>query len=178
MSIWKAKRSNNFEKRRKIFVPNHYFRNNNTRNFPNKNFQGNKGNSQLNPNGQRNKEPVNNHSNYTKNNERKEPVKCWEYNGPQYASIFPNRKKIVSNIHMVQEDMTIGDLARTIPMINVALENRQEDYQTSMVEVEGKTNQIPLSILNDPGATLSYNSPNLVEKCKLLVENVSRSWLV
>ena len=55
MTNWKAKRSNNFEQRRKIFLPNHNFRNNNTRNFPNKNFQGNKGNSQLNPNGQRNK---------------------------------------------------------------------------------------------------------------------------
>ena len=92
MSNSKAKRSNNFEQKKKGFVPNHIFRNNNTRNFPNKNFQGNKGNSQLNPNGQRNKEPVNNHSNYTKKNEQKEPIKCWECNGPHYASICPNWK--------------------------------------------------------------------------------------
>ena len=59
--------------------------------------------------------------------------------------------------------MTIGDIARTIPRVNVALENRQEDYQTSMVEVEGKINQIPISILIDPGTSLSYISPNLVE---------------
>ena len=98
MSNWKAKRSNNFEQKKKGFVPNHNFRNNNTQNFPNKNFQGNKGNSQINPNGLGNKEPVNNHSNYTKNNEWKEPVKCWECNGPHYASIFPNWKKIVNNI--------------------------------------------------------------------------------
>ena len=90
MSNWKAKRSNNFEQKKKGFVPNRSFRNNNTRNFPNKNFQGNKGNSELNPNGPRNKEPANNHSNYIKNNERKEPVKCWECNGPHYASVFPN----------------------------------------------------------------------------------------
>ena len=102
MSNWKAKRSNNFEQRKKGSVPNRNFRNNNTQNFPNKNFQGNKGNSQINPNGQRNKEFVNNHSNYTKNFERKEPVKCWECNGPHYASIFPNRKKTVSNIHTIQ----------------------------------------------------------------------------
>ena len=69
MSNWKAKRSNNFEQKKKGFVPNRCFRNNNTPNFPNKNFQRNKGNSQINPNGPRNKEPVNNHSNYTKNNE-------------------------------------------------------------------------------------------------------------
>ena len=115
MSNWKAKRSNNFEQKKKGFIPNRNFRNNNTRNFPNKNFQGNKGNSQLNPNGPRNKEPANNHNNYIKNNERKEPVKCWECNGPHYASVFPNRKQSVSNIHMVQEEMIVGDLARTMP---------------------------------------------------------------
>ena len=62
ISNWKAKRSNNFEQKKKGFVLNRSFRNNNTWNFPNKNFQGNKGNSQLNPNGPRNKEPINNHS--------------------------------------------------------------------------------------------------------------------
>ena len=51
MSNWKAKRSNNFEQKKKGFVPIRNFRNNNTRNFPNKNFQGTKSNSQINPNG-------------------------------------------------------------------------------------------------------------------------------
>ena len=135
--------------------------------LPNKNFQGNKGNSQLNPNGPRNKEPANNHYNYTKNNERKETVKCWECNGPHYESVFPNRKKTVTNIHTVQEEMNVGDLVRTMPRINATLENRQVDYQTSMVEVEGKLNQLPKSILIDLGASLSYIFPDLVEKCKL-----------
>ena len=77
MTNQKAKKIYNFEQRRKSFVPNRNFRNNNTQNFPNKIFQENKGNSQLNPNGQRNKECVNNHSNYTKNIQRKEPLKLW-----------------------------------------------------------------------------------------------------
>ena len=98
----------------------------------------------------------------TKNFERKERVKCWECNGPHYASVCPNRKNTVSNIHTVQEEMTIGDLARTIPKINAALENRQVNYQTSMVEVEGKMNQTPISILIDPRASLSYISLDLV----------------
>ena len=50
--------------------------------------------------------------------------------------------------------MTVGDLARTMPRINVALENRQADYQTSMVEVEGKLDQTPISILINPGVPL------------------------
>ena len=43
--------------------------------------------------------------------------------------------------------------------------------------MEGKLNQIPISILIDPGASLSYISPNLVEKCKLLVEKFAKSSL-
>ena len=74
--------------------------------------------------------------------------------------------------------MFVGDLARTMPRINAALENRKADYQTSMVEVEGKLNQIPISILIDPGTSLSYISPDLVEKFKLSVEKFAKTWLV
>ena len=63
--------------------------------------------------------------------------------------------------------MTVGDLARGISRINAALENRQVDYQTSMVEVEGKLNQTPISILIEPGASLSYVSPSLVENLEI-----------
>ena len=101
MIKWKAKRNNNFEQKNKGFVPNQNFKNNNTQNFPSKNSKGNKSNSQINPNGQRNQETVNNHSNDTKNFEQKESVKCWECNGPHYATVCPNRKKTVSNIHTI-----------------------------------------------------------------------------
>ena len=74
--------------------------------------------------------------------------------------------------------MTVGDLARAMPRINATLENRQEDYQTSMVEVEGKLNQTPISIFIDPGANLSYISLDLVEKCKFSVEKFAKPWLV
>ena len=60
--------------------------------------------------------------------------------------------------------MNVDDLERTMPRINATLENKQADYQTSMVEVEGKLNQTPISILIDLGASLSYISPDLVEK--------------
>ena len=71
--------------------------------------------------------------------------------------------------------MAVCDLARTMPRINTALENMQAEYQTSMVEVEGKLNQTPISILIDPGASLSYISPDLVEKCKLSIEKFAKS---
>ena len=74
--------------------------------------------------------------------------------------------------------MTIGELARSMPKINAALENRQDEYQTSMVEVDGMINQTPVTILIDPGASLSYIGPQIVEKCKLSVDKFENSWLV
>ena len=149
MANQKAKKNNNqYEQKKKEFVPNINSKNNKARNFPNKNFPGNKNNSPSNQNNSKGKEFVNNHGNYTKNFERKEPIKCWECNVPHYASVCPSWKNTVSNIHTIQEDMTTGELARTMPRINAALENRQAKYQTSMVEVEGTINQTPMSYFN------------------------------
>ena len=47
-----------------------------------------------------------------------------------------------------------------------------------MVEVEGMVNQTPVTILIDLGASLSYISPKIVEKCNLTVEKFDNSWLV
>ena len=124
MANWKAKKNNNeYDQKKKDFVPNRNSKNNKARNFPNKNFQGNKNNSPSNRNNSKGKEFTNNHGNYTNKFEHKEPTKCWECNGPHYASICPNRKKTVSNIHTIQEEMTVRELARTMPRINSALEN-------------------------------------------------------
>jgi hypothetical protein len=54
------------------------------------------------------------------------------------------------------------------------LENRQADHQASMVEVEGMLNNQPISILIDPGASLSYVSPKIVEICKLQKKNLKK----
>ena len=47
-----------------------------------------------------------------------------------------------------------------------------------MVEVEGTLNHKTISILIDPGDSLSNVSPSLVEKSKLPVEKFAKSWLV
>ena len=104
MPSWKVKRpNNNFESRKKNFTPNRKVGHNNSHNIPNRKFQGSnsKGNPQQNPIVLTNKEFTNNHSTYVKNNEHKEPIKCWECQGPHYASVCPNRKKTFKNIHVV-----------------------------------------------------------------------------
>ena len=69
-------------------------------------------------------------------------------------------------------------MAISMPRIGATLENRQEDHQTSMVKIEGMIKIQPISILIDPGESLSYLSPRIVEMCKLPQEKFDKSWLV
>ena len=47
-----------------------------------------------------------------------------------------------------------------------------------MLEVKGMIQNFSVSILIDPGASLSYISPGIVEKCKLSLKKFEKSWLV
>lgn len=61
----------------------------------------------------------------------------------------------------------VGEIERSLPKINVALEDHQAEFQPTMIEFEGKLFGQTVSILIDPGAILSYVSPKIVEQCKL-----------
>ena len=85
------------------------------------------------------------------------------------------------NIHMLMRDReatTINDIARNIPTISATLENRQAKHQATMVEMEGKISDLSVTVLIDPGASLSHIIPNIVEKCNLKIEKFQQSWLV
>ena len=97
---------------------------------------------------------------------QKEQVKCWECGEPHYFKDCAHRNKNNRNIHTVREATTVGEIARSTPNISVALENKKEDHQASMVEIEGMLNNQSISILIDIGAILSYVSPKIVENCK------------
>eukprot|EP00253_Pinus_taeda_P015343 PITA_15343 len=71
-----------------------------------------------------------------------------------------------------------GEVGRSIPKISAALEDRQAEYQPTMVEFEGKISNLTLSVLIDPGATLSYVSPKVVEQCSLHSVKFKNPWLV
>ena len=64
----------------------------------------------------------------------------------------------------MQEAFTVNDVERNIPQINLALEDRQEDHQSTMLEVEGRVLVIGVSILSDYGENLSYIAPQVNEK--------------
>ena len=72
----------------------------------------------------------------------------------------------------------MGDVANEMPRINAALENQQEDHQTSMVEVQHMIQNQSISILIEPSASLSYVSPTIAEKCNLSLKKFEKYWLV
>jgi len=51
-----------------------------------------------------------------------------------------------------------------VPRIYTALNNKQVEFQSHMIEVEGKINDQPIAILIDSGACHSYIDTNLVER--------------
>ena len=117
-------------------------------------------------------------NNFVKNNEHKEPIKCQEFQGPHYAKYCPNRKENFSNMHTIQEEETMGDVANEMPRIKATMENRQADHQTSIVEVQGMIQNQLVSILIEPSASLICLSPNIVEKCNLYLKIFEKSWLL
>jgi hypothetical protein len=69
-------------------------------------------------------------------------------------------------------------VARILPQIYETLDNRQDDHQDSVVELEGKISNHPVYILIDRGSNLSYAAPQTVEKCKLHQVKHVKPWLV
>ena len=84
----------------------------------------------------------------------------------------------VSQVHNIQESEIVGQVSRTIPIIYATLEDRQEDHQSTVVEVEGNIVKLSVSILIDPRSTHSYITPKIVDICAFKKLKHSKSWLV
>eukprot|EP00253_Pinus_taeda_P015903 PITA_15903 len=105
------------------------------------------------------------------------PLQCWGCGGPHYIKNCPQQKG-TEQLSQIQEASTVGEVGRSVPRINAALEDRQAEYQPTMVEFEGKISSLPISVLIDPGATLSYVNPKVVERCNLQSVKFKNPWLV
>jgi hypothetical protein len=69
-------------------------------------------------------------------------------------------------------------VARILPQIYASLNNRQDDRQDLVAEMEGTISNQSVSILIVPRSNLSYVSPQTVVKCKLRQVKHVKSWLV
>jgi len=98
---------------------------------------------------------------------RQQLVQCWGCDGNHLYRDYPHKGERMRIIHNIQEDETIGDMGRSMPMIDVALENKQETYQSPMIEVEGKIDNYLIAILIDSGAIHSYINFKIIERLQL-----------
>jgi hypothetical protein len=81
-------------------------------------------------------------------------------------------------VHNVQQDDTVEDMDRNVPRIYATLDNKQVEFQSHMIEVEGKINNQTISILIYSGASHSYIDPKMVERLHFPRRNLEKSWLV
>jgi predicted aspartyl protease len=79
----------------------------------------------------------------------------------------PHRSEKVRTVHNVQQAKTVEDMGRSVPKIYAALNYKQAEFQSHMIEVEGKINNQPIGILIDSGASHSYLNPKMVKRFHL-----------
>eukprot|EP00253_Pinus_taeda_P017026 PITA_17026 len=96
----------------------------------------------------------------------------------KFRTTNESKRKGTDQLSQIHEASTVGEVGRSIPIINAALEDRQAEYQPTMVEFEGKISNLTIFVLIDPGATLSYVSPKVVERCNLQSVKFKNPWLV
>jgi hypothetical protein len=65
-----------------------------------------------------------------------------------------------------------------MPRIYATLDNKHDEYQSPMIELEGKIDNQPIAILIDSGSIHSYINTNIVEIFHLQRSKHKKSWLV
>jgi hypothetical protein len=72
----------------------------------------------------------------------------------------------------------VEDMGGIMLRIYASLDNEQAEYQSLMIEVEGKIDNQPITILIDSGASRSYINYNFIEIFHLQMSKHKKSWLV
>jgi hypothetical protein len=90
-------------------------------------------------------------------------VQCWGCGGNHLYKDCPHKGERMRTIHNIQEAETVGDMGGSMPRIYATLDNKHAEYQSPMIEVEGKIDNQPIEILIDFGASHSYINANIVE---------------
>ena len=69
-------------------------------------------------------------------------------------------------LHNIQAS-TVGDVGSGISRIYAALDGRQEDHLSRMIDVVSINGNVPIVILIDSRSIHSYIASNIVERCYL-----------
>jgi hypothetical protein len=105
-------------------------------------------------------------------------MQCWGCKGDHRFKDCPHRGEKGRVVHNVQQAKTMEDMGRYVPRIYAALDNKQVEYQSHMIEVEGMINSQTIVVLIDSGASHSYIYPKMVESLQFPRRKHGKSWLV
>jgi hypothetical protein len=78
---------------------------------------------------------------------RKQTIQCWGCGGDHMHRYFPQIGEKERTMHSVQQVAIIEDMGRNVPRIYIALDNKQVEFHSHMIEVEGKINDQSIAIL-------------------------------
>jgi hypothetical protein len=109
---------------------------------------------------------------------RQTPMQCWGCKGDHNYRYCLYRKDKVRVVHHVQQEETVDDMGIRVPRIYAALDNKQDEFQSHMIEVKGMINYHALTILIDSGASHCYVYPKVVEIFQLPRSKHGKYWLV
>jgi hypothetical protein len=105
-------------------------------------------------------------------------IQCWGCKGDHIFRDCPHRSEKVRIVHNVQQAEIVEDMGINVSRIYAALDNKQAEYQSHMIEMEGMINNQTIAILNYSGASHSYIDPKMVESLHLPRSKHEKSWLV
>jgi hypothetical protein len=105
-------------------------------------------------------------------------IQCWGCKGDHMYRVCPRISERVRNVHNVQQFETVEDMDINLPKIYVAPDKNQVEFQSHMIEVEGKINNQPIVILIDSRSSHIYLDPKMVGIFHLPRNKLGKSWLV
>jgi hypothetical protein len=108
----------------------------------------------------------------------RQPMHCWGSSGNHMCRDLPQIGDKERTMHIVPKATTVDDMGINVPRIYVALDDKQDDFHSHMIEVEGKINDQPIAILIDSGARHIYLDLKMVERFHFPRSNLGKSWLV
>jgi hypothetical protein len=109
---------------------------------------------------------------------RHTPIQCWGCQGDHKYRDCPHKNIKMRVVHNVQQAKTMEDMGNIIPRIYATLDNKQAEFQSHIIEVEGMINNHAFNILIDSGASHSYIDPKIVESLHLPRNKHGKYWLV
>jgi hypothetical protein len=107
-----------------------------------------------------------------------QPMQCWGCKGYHMNIDRSRRSEKVNIAHNVQQYETIEDMGRSVPRIYAALDNKQDEIQLQMIEVEVKINNQSIALLIVSGASHSYLDLKMVERFNFPRSKLGKPWMV